>query len=201
MLYYGKQTEYSNGKEWIMAVVYPDILLILWDNWHAARISAGCPDGRYDSFSETYLNYFLLQFRSYDEKVKQEEQENIATLIKWMDAERQEQMKDLKEFCQSIKKSGSGVFVSPDDICDWLTNIFLEMPREMIERFRSKSSVVNEIRRFYSRTRNPAGNELSEKLRDALRALVSAHKIEGRGYGLVGRIRNETCFRLKQGTY
>ena len=198
-------------------LVYPDILLTMWDIWQEAAFLSRSGKSHY-SFPETYLRRFEWCFRSRTKKEEDLDLEDLNGREGFRNRDKdeklelshgqKEQLEDLKAFCFSIKKSCCGPFVSPDDVYNWLSDLMRKSPRETIELFRSKSYLVNEIRRFYSRTRNPVGNELSGKLRKALRALVSEDKVKAGVYdpgtgkfvesSVDGQIQNELWFRTRR---
>ena len=186
-----------------MAVAYPDILITLHDIWRQAASPAeeGTGEGTGDlSFPALYLNCFAGMFLSGNEprsSAPESRPETLESLMMKCDGEQREQLADLRTFCLSMINACRDKFISPEDVYDWLNDFFQNATPERVEQFRSKSCLVNEIRKFYSRKRNPGGYEFTGKLRDALHALAASGEIEVRSSGPDRCIRKETSFKMK----
>lgn len=181
-----------------MAVAYPDILITLREIWQQTSTPAG--DGSGDlSFADVYLSCFARMFRPEEPhaSTKENPQETLEKLAMKFEEEQREQLTDLRSFCLSMKNACCNKFISPEDIYDWLCDFLQNAPEERVERFRTKSCLVNEIRKFYSKKRNPGGYEFTGKLCDALHELAASDEIEVRSFGPNQKIHKETCFKIK----
>ena len=182
-----------------MAAGYPEILITLHDIWRQAASPAGGGAGSL-SFPELYLNYFAMMFRSGKEPRPSAEKdlpETPESLMKRCDEAQREQLADLRTFCLSLVSACCSKFISPEDVYDWLNDFLQNATPERVERFRTKSCLVNEIRKFYSKKRNPGGYEFTGKLRDALHELAASGRIEVRSLGPNRCICRETGFKMK----
>ena len=181
-----------------MAVEYPDILITLHDIWQQTT----SPGGRAGSpsFSEMYLNFFAMMFRPKEtwSSSAEGQMETPDSLMKKCDDAQRDQLEDLRKFCLSLIESCRNYYIASEDVYDWLNDFFQNATAERVEQFRTKSVLINEIRKYYSKKRNPGGYEFAGKLRDALHELVSSGKIEVQSFGPNRSIRKNTSFKTKQ---
>ena len=183
-----------------MAAAYPDILITLHDNWRQAASPFGGGGAGGLSFPELYLNYFAMMFLSENEpraSAQEDRAETPESLMMQCDEAQRAQLEELRSFCLSLTGSCCSKFISPEDVYDWLNDFLRAATQETVERFRTKSALVNEIRKYYSRKRNPGGYEFTGKLRDALRELASTGRIEVRSLASDRYIRKDTSFKTK----
>ena len=181
-----------------MAVSYPDILITMQKIWQQTSTPAGGGPGDL-SFSDLYLNYFAMLFRpkAPHSSTKEDPWEMLEKRISKIEGEQREQLTDLRTFCLSMMSACRSKYISPEDIYDWLCDFLQNATPERVEQFRTKSCLVNEIRKYYSQKRNPDGYEFTGKLCDALHALVASGEIEVRSLGPNRKIQKETSFKLK----
>ena len=181
-----------------MAVSYPDILITMHEIWRQTSTPAGGGSGDL-SFADMYLSYFAMMFRPEEQhsSTKENPWKTLEKRISKCEEEQQEQLADLRTFCLSMMNALCSKYMSPEDIYDWLNDFLQNATPERVEQFRTKSCLVNEIRKYYSKKRNPDGYEFTGKLCNALHELAASGGIEVRLLGPNQTIRKETCFKIR----